>query len=183
MVRACPGWPGWNAAFMDYRSIKWIVFTGLSLTAPAMLFLVMAVMFMPAIFFVAGIGYVIPKALSPGHTGESLTFIVILGLHALVYAGTYYGVSVLFAKAVTLIKRRLIRNCIVALFCAGLVFMTRFPIYGSGGHGPMRWHPLSKLLDDFNKSYGAGTVEIVYGASILLLCGAILIRKFMKNRR
>jgi hypothetical protein len=81
---------------MDYRSIKWIIFTGLSLTAPAMLFFVMAVMFMPAIFFVAGIGYVIPKALSPGHFGESLSFIVILGIHALVYAGLYYVVSISF---------------------------------------------------------------------------------------
>ena len=79
---------------MDYRSVKWTIFFGLSLTAPAMLFLVMAVMFMPAIFFVAGIAYVIPKAFSPGSTGESLTFIVILGVHALVYAGLYYVVSV-----------------------------------------------------------------------------------------
>lgn len=94
--------------FMDYRSIKWIIFTGLSLTAPAMLFLVMAVMFMPAIFFVAGIGYVIPKAFSPGHASESLAFIVILGIHALIYAGLYYGVSVLFAKAITLIKKRFV---------------------------------------------------------------------------
>jgi hypothetical protein len=169
--------------FMDYRSIKWVIFTGLSLTAPAMLFMVMAVMFMPAIFFVAGIGYVIPKAFSPGHLSESLSFIVILGIHALVYALLYYGVSVLFAKAVTLIKRRLIRNCIVVVFCTGLVFMTQFPIYGGGGHGPIRWHPLSKLLGEFNKSYGAGTVEIVYGAVILLLCGILLIRKLRKNHR
>ena len=168
---------------MDYRSIKWIIFTGLSLTAPAILYLVMAVMFMPAIFFVAGIGYVIPIALSPGHTGESLLFIVILGIHALLYAGLYYVVSVLFAKAAMTIKRRLVRNCIIAAFCIGLVFMTRFPIYGGGGHGPIRWHSLSKLLGDFNKSYGAGTVEIVYCTTILLLCGTILIRIFKKNRR
>ena len=63
---------------MNYRSIKWIIFTALSLTAPAMLFLVMAVMFMPAIFFVAGIVYMIPKAFAPGHTGETLSFIIIL---------------------------------------------------------------------------------------------------------
>ena len=175
-------WLAW-VEFVDYRSIKWIIFTGLFLTAPAMLFLVMAVMFMPAIFFVAGIGYVIPKAFSPGNSFESLTFIVILGIHALVYAGLFYTISVLFAKAVTLIKRLLVRNCIVAAFCTGLVFMTRFPIYGGGGHGPIRWHPLSKLLGDFNKSYGAGTVEIVYGATILLLCGILLIRKLKKNHR
>jgi hypothetical protein len=141
---------------MDYRSIKWTIFTVLSLIAPAMLFLVMAVMFMPAIFFVAAIGYMIPKAFNPGHTAESLSFIVIFGIHALVYAGLYYGVSVVLAKAITLIK--------------------------GGGHGPMRWYPLSKLLGDFNKSYGTGTVEIVYGTAILLLCGIVLIRKLKKNR-
>ena len=168
---------------MDYRSIKWIIFTGLSLTAPAMLFMVMAVMFMPAVFFVAGIGYVIPKAFSPGHTGESLSFIVILGIHALVYAGLYYAVSVLFAKAAMLIKRRFVRNCVIAAFCIGLVFMTRFPMYGAGGHGPIRWHPLSELLGEFNKSYGEGTVEIVYGATILLLGVRFLIRKLKKDRR
>ena len=173
-------WPA-LMEFMDYRSIKWIIFTGLSLTAPAMLFLVMAVMFMPAVFFVAGIGYVIPKAFSPGHAGESLSFIVILGIHALVYAGLYYGVSVLFAKAVTLIKKRFVRNTIVVVFCLGLVFLTQFPVYGGGGHGPIRWHPLSKLLGDFNNSYGACTVEIVYGATILLLCGIMLIQKLKKK--
>ena len=180
MVRGCLclAW----VEFMDYRSIKWIIFTGLCLAAPAMLFFVMAVMFMPAIFFVAGIGYVIPKAFSPGHTGESLSFIAILSTHALFYAGLYYVVSVLFAKAAMMIKRRFARNCVLAAFCIGLAFMTRFPIYGGGGHGPIRWHPLSELLGEFNKSYGDGTVEIVYGATILLLCGAILIRKFKKNR-
>jgi hypothetical protein len=167
---------------MDYRSIKWIIFTGLSLTAPAMLFMVMAVLFMPAVFFVAGIAYVIPKAFSPGHFSESLSFIVILGIHVLVYAGLYYGISVLFAKVVTLIKRQLVRKGIVAVFCVGLVLMTRFPIYGGGGHGPIRWHPLSKLLGEFNQSYGAGTVEIVYGVAILLLGVGLLIQKLKKDR-
>lgn len=168
---------------MDYRSVKWTIFFGLSLTAPAMLFLVMAVMFMPAIFFVAGIAYVIPKAFRPGGTGESLTFIVILGVHALVYAGLYYGISVIFARAVTMIRQRLVRNSIVAAFCIGLVLMTQFPIYGAGGHSPIRWHPLAELLKDFNRSYGAGTVAIVYGAAILLLAGVLLIPKLKKNRR
>ena len=72
---------------MEYRTIKWIIFTVLALTAPAMLFLVMAVMFVPAVFFVAGIFYVIPKAFVSAHTSESLSFIAILGIHTLVYAG------------------------------------------------------------------------------------------------
>ena len=167
---------------MNYRSIKWIIFTVLSLTVPAMLFLVMAIMFMPAIFFAAGIGYVIPKAFMPGQTTESLSFIIILGLHTLVYAGLYYGVSVLIAKAISMIKMRFVRNCILVAFCLGLVVVTQFPVYGGGGHGPVRWQSLPELLGGFNKSYGTGSVEIVYGATILLMCGIILIGKFKKNR-
>jgi hypothetical protein len=113
--------------FMDYRSMKWTIFTLLSLTAPAMLFLVMAVMFMPAIFFVAAIGYMIPKALTPGHTAETMSFIVIFGIHALVYAGLYYGVSVVLAKVITMIKARVVRNSVIAAFCLGLGFLTQFP--------------------------------------------------------
>jgi hypothetical protein len=168
--------------FMDYRSIKWIIFTALSLTVPAMFFLVMAVMFIPAVFFVAGIGYVIPKAFSPGHGKESLWFIAILGVHVLVYAGVYYGISVLVAKAITMIKGQVARSCTLVILCLGLVSLTQFSIYGSGGHGPMRWHPLSHFLGDLNRSYGTGTVEIVYGTSIFLLCGILLFRK-LKNRR
>jgi hypothetical protein len=168
---------------MDYRSIKWTIFTVLSLTAPAMLFLVMAVVFIPAIFFVGGIVYVIPKAFIPAHTTESLSFIVIFSIHALVYAGLYYGVSVLLAKVITRIKGRVVRNCITVAFCSGLVLVAQFPVYGSGGHGPMRWFSLSELFSDINKSYGIGTVEIVYGAAMLLLCGMVLLRKFKKNHR
>ena len=166
---------------MDYRSIKWTIFTVLSLTAPAMLFLVMAVMFMPAVFFVAGVVYVIPKAFIPAHTTESLSFIVMLGIHALVYGGLYYGVSVLLAKVISPIKRRFVRNCIVAAICLGLMVLTQFPVYGSGGHGPMRWFSLAEFFSDINESYGTGTVEIVYGAAILLLGGMVLIRKLRKK--
>ena len=167
---------------MNYRSIKWIIFTVLSLTVPAMFFLFMVVMFIPAIFFVAGIGYVIPKIFVPGHTGESLGFIAILVVHALIYFGLYYGVSVLVAKVITLVKGRLMRNCIVVAICLGLVFLTQFPVYGGGGHSPIRWFPLSHVLGDLNKSYGTGTVGIVYGATILLLFGILLFPK-LKNGR
>jgi hypothetical protein len=37
------------------------------------------------------------------------------------------------------------------------------------------------LVGDFSRSHGTGTVEIVYGAAILLLCGTMLIRKYKKN--
>lgn len=164
---------------INYHSIKWIIFTTLSLTIPAMFFLVMAVMFMPAVFFVAGIGYVIPKLFIPGHATESFWFIAILSIHVLVYAGIYYGLSVMVAKVITMIKNRAARLCTLVALSLGLVFMTQFPIYGGGGHGPIKWLSLAEFLLELNKSYGPGTVQIVYGFAILL-CGILLFRKTRK---
>jgi hypothetical protein len=170
---------------MNYRSIKWILFTALSLTVPTVLFLFVVVMFVPAIFFVAGIGYVFPKVFTSGHFGESLGYIAILGVHALIFFGLHYGVSVIVAKLTSLIKKPLARNCIVAAICSGLVFLARFPIYGGGGHGPVYWYTLSQLFDELNKSYGTGAVQIVYGAAILLLLGILSFPKIknLKNSR
>lgn len=170
---------------MNYRSIKWIIFTALSLTVPTVFFLFVVVMFVPAIFYVAGIGYVIPKIFTSGHFGESLGFIAILGVHGLIYFGLYYGVSIIVAKLISLIKGRLLRSCIVGVICLGLVFLTQFPVYGGGGHGPTYQYTLSQLFGELNKSYGTGAVQIVYGAAILLLFGILLYPKFknMKTSR
>lgn len=170
---------------MNYRSVKWIIFTALSLTVPTLFFLFVVVMFVPAIFFVAGIGYVIPKVFTSGHFGESLGFIAILGVHGLIYFGLYYGVSVILAKLISLIKWRLVKTCLVATICLGLVFLTQFPVYGGGGHGPTYQYTLSQLFDELNKSYGTGAVQIVYGAALILLLGILLYPKFknIKNSR
>lgn len=164
---------------MTYQSIKWIVFTALALTVPAVFFLVMVVMFMPAVFFVAGIGYVIPKLFAAGSVGESMSFIVIMGVHALIYAALYYGLSVAIARALHLIRSQVARVIAVAAVCMGLGSVTLFPVYGAGGHGPMRWFTLVEFLTDVNKSYGTGSVQLVYGAAILLL--AVFL--FWKMRR
>lgn len=165
---------------MTYRPTKWIIFTALFLTIPALLFLGMAVMFMPAVFFVAGIGYVISKLFKPGPVNESLVFIAILSIHVLIYAGIYYGISVIVAKAITVIKNRVARLCTLVALILSLVLMTQFPIYGSGGEGPIKWVSLTKILIDINKSYGAGTVPIVYGTAICL-CLILLFRKPKKH--
>ena len=167
---------------MNYRSIKWIIFTVLSLTVPTLFFLFVVVMLVPAIFYVAGVGYVIPKVFTSGHFGESLGFIAILGVHGLIYFGLYYVVSVIVAKLISLIKKRLIKNCLVVVICSGLVFLTQFPVYGGGGHGPMYQYTLAQLFGELNKSYGAGAVQIVYGAALILLLGILLYPKF-KNIR
>ncbi len=167
---------------MNYRTIKWTIFTALFLTAPALLFLIQVVIFLPAIFFVAGIVYVIPKAFSPGHVGESLAFMAFLGVHVLIFAGLYYLVSTLCAKVITFIKEGLARNCTVGALCLGLAGVTQLPVYGSGGHSPMHWVTLPQALTDLDKSYGAGTVWIVYGTALLVFSGVLLLRHLRSHR-
>jgi hypothetical protein len=84
------------------------------------------------------------------------------------------------AKAITMIKNRVARLCILVALSLGLVFTTQFPIYGGGGEGPIKWVSLTEFLIDINKSYGAGTVPIVYGIAICL-CVILLFRKPKKN--
>ena len=106
---------------MTYSVMKWALFTLLLLVAPALLFLVMAFMFMPAIFFAAGILYMIPKALVPAHTSETLTFIGFFGLHLLIYVGLYYLISVAAAKLLFLIRNARARNAAFTVVCIGVV--------------------------------------------------------------
>jgi len=124
---------------MTDRAIEWTMFTALFLTAPALLFLIQVVMFFPAIFFLAGLVSVVPKAFVPGHTAGSLAFIVFLGVHALINGRLLYGIAVLAAKTITLTNRPHVRNAAVATVCAGLAGLTLVPVYRAGVHGPMHW--------------------------------------------
>jgi hypothetical protein len=141
----------------------------------------MVVMFIPAVFFVGGLAYVIPKAFVPGHTMESLSFIIMLGIHILVYTGVYYGISVLAAKLITLINNLVVRFCILLILLLGLVSITQLSIYGGVGHGPVHLLTLAELFADLNKSYGSGTVAIVYGTFIILFSLIVLLRKYKKK--
>ena len=53
------------------------------------------------------------------------------------------------------------------------------PVYGGGGHGPMRWQNLAEFLNELNMLYGAGAIPTVYGVTLLLLGGYLLV----KNRK
>ena len=69
--------------------------------------------------------------------------------------------------------------CGVSLLCLGLELLTMLPVYGGGGHGPMRWRTLAEFLNELNMLYGLGAIPMVYGITLLLLGGYLLI----KNRR
>ncbi len=163
---------------MHYPTIKWILFLTLFCAAPALLFFVVAVMFMPAVFIAAAMVGVIPKLFSPGHAGESLAFLFILGIHALVYLGLYYGLAVILARLIERVRTPRGRNGLVLAICSGLLTTTLLPIYGSGGHGPMRWVNLPALLAEIDRSYGSGTVALVYGAALLVVLGL----RWLRNR-
>jgi hypothetical protein len=162
--------------------MKWALFTLLLLIAPALLFLVMAFMFMPAIFFAAGILYMIPKALVPAHTSETLTFIGFFGLHLLIYVGLYYLIAVAAAKLLFLIRNARARNAAFAFLFIGVVALALFPVYGSGGHGPAEWRSLPGVFQEVNNDYGPYTVAIVYGAFFLCLAALWLYRRHRRKR-
>jgi len=139
---------------VTYPLVKWTLFTLLMLMAPALLFLVMAFMLIPAIFFAAGIVYMIPKALVPSQTMETLTFIGFFGVHLLIYVGFYYLISVIGAKLLFLIRNPTTRNTAFAFVCFGLMIVTLLPVYGGGGHGPVRWNTLLGVFHEVNRDYG-----------------------------
>lgn len=165
---------------MSYSTIKWTILVALLLTVPAMLFLVQVVMFFPAIFFVAGIIFMVPKAIIHSKSTETLWFIVIFGIHFLVYFGIYYLVSIIVAKLISIIKSSNVKKIIVVIILAALVIITQLPVYGGGGHGPIEWVTLTEMLGDVNKSYGKGAVITVYGCTVLLIVSIFLLRRRKK---
>ncbi len=149
--------------------ITWILFTALMLFPPAVLFLIMVIMFMPAVFFFAGLIYMIPKLFVPGHTSETFSFMVIFGLHALIYSGIYYVVARVLATGIAKLKSNIIKICTVIMLLAGSGSVTLLLVYGGGGHGPIRWRTLAALLGELSRSYGDVNLLVVYAVSISFL--------------
>jgi len=165
-----------------YPFVKWTLFTLLMLIAPSLLFLVMAFMFVPAIFFAAGIVYMIPKALVPSQTMETLTFIGFFGVHLLVYAGVYYLLSVIGAKLLFLVRNPTTRNTAFAVVCLGVMLMALLPVYGGGGHGPIRWNTLLDVFHELNRDYGPYTVLAVYGSYVVCVAALMGYRKHRRGK-
>lgn len=165
---------------MSYRTIKWTIFIALFLTVPAMLFLVQAVMFFPAIFFAAGILFLIKKIIITLGSHDTIPFLVIFVIHFLIYFGIYYLISVIAAKLISKIKSASVKKVIVATILIGLVIVTQLSVYGGGGHGPMEWVTLSEFLADLNKSYGKFTVVAVYGCTAVLIGSILVLKRYRK---
>jgi hypothetical protein len=157
---------------MDYTSIKWIIFVALLLTVPAILFMIQVVFFIPAVFFLAGMFWSVTKLWS-GNVGETAIFIAFFGIHLLVFGSLYYGIAVLLAKGVSAMASSAVRAAIVVMLVFGLGILTQLPIYGGGGHQPMKWKPLSAAIQP---DYGPAAIPLVY-IPILTVLVALLIRR------
>jgi hypothetical protein len=146
------------------------------LTLPAMLFLVQAVMFFPAIFFIAGIAYMVPKSLISTSIGEMFAFIAFFGVHLAIYFGIFFAISAILAKLISLIPSAVVRYASVAALCTAMALVTLFPVYGGGGHGPMRWVTWAGMVEEIERSYGSGSTILVYGGTFVGIGAIVLFR-------
>jgi hypothetical protein len=158
---------------MRQRTIMWTLLLAMFLTLPTMLFLVQAVMFIPAIFYVAGILYMIPKALTSGSLGEMLTFLLFFGVHLGVYFVIYYVIGAILAKLISLFPNAFARHASVVALCAAMVAVMFFPVYGGGGHGPIQWETFGRVVQELERDYGRGATLIIYGGTLVVI-GAIV---------
>ncbi|NIV43131.1 MAG: hypothetical protein GWN11_03465 [Candidatus Dadabacteria bacterium] len=145
-----------------------------------MLFLVQAVMFFPAIFFVAGILFLIQKAIISLGSHDTIPFLVIFVIHLVVYFGIYYLVSVIAAKLISRIPSDNIKKVIIVSILLGLIILTQLSVYGAGRHSRMEWVTLAEFLADLNKLYGRFAAALVYGCTAVLI-GSLLV--FKRNRK
>lgn len=164
---------------MSYRAIKWTILWALFLTVPSMLFMVQAVIFLPAIFFVGGLFVSLSKIPQQG-ISEPIIFVVFLGVHLLIYFAVYYVISILTAKVISRIRSVNIRHITVfsVLICLGI--LTLLPIYGGGGHGPIRW---GSLLFSVGKDYGTKALIIIYLPAIILPVMFIIFQRWKQLKK
>lgn len=112
----------------------WIVLLwSLIATLPGMVFLVQVVIFMPANMMFAYL--VLGLAEGPNEIGMILFF----GVFSLITLGIWALLATLLAKLVCRLKQSRARNLLLGILVSALFLLPFLPVYGSGGHGPMRW--------------------------------------------
>lgn len=171
-----------DRSILSARVMRWTLFSLLFLIAPALLFLVQAFMFIPTVFFAAGILYMIPKLLNLSHFMETLVFMGFFAVHLLIHAGVYLLISAICAKLLSLIPNIAARGTVFAILCLSVASLALFPFYGSGGHGGTRWLVLLDVFQEVNRDYGSYTVALTYGAFFACLFAWIAIGKRRRNK-
>ena len=152
---------------MRYEQIRIILFWTMACTVPSLVFLIQVVMLMPANVLAAYLLLGIGEAMGGQANSELFFFAVVFAVPFLISLAIFAGLSTLIAKLIALLKAPAPRNVLTALLVIGLWSAALLPIYGSGGHGPMKWVNMLGVVEEFGR-YGWW---YVYGPTVLL--GAI----------
>lgn len=166
---------------MNRLTIRWILFVVMFLTLPSMLFMVQAVLFIPAIFYVAGILYMIYKVTIWGNFGETFVFILFFGVHLVVYFVLFIVIASILATLTSMLTNQIARYVVVALLCCAMVVVTFFPLYGGGGHGPIEWVTLPELIGTVERDYGTGSTLAVYGGTLVAIAALVGFRRWRRQ--
>ena len=161
---------------MSQKTIRWTLLVAMFLTLPSLLFLIQVVMLFPAIFFVAGIVYMVPKSLVGLRLGEMLGYIAFFGVHIAVYFGIFFTISAILARLISLIPNAVVRYASVAALCSAMAILTLFPVYGAGGHGPMKWVTWAGMVEEIERTYGSGSTILVYGGTFVAIVAVVVFR-------
>lgn len=162
---------------LDYPAMTGALFAVLFGSAPALVFLMQVFLVMPPLFLLAGILYMIPKAMEPAQAVETFTFMGIFAVHLLIFSAFYLNLARGLAKLLSLIGNIRARGAAFVLVFATTASVSVLPIYGYGGHSRAAWGPLWLMFEKVNESYGANAVLAVYGVFALSVSAWILYRK------
>jgi len=167
---------------LSEKTFRTILFVALLLTAPALLFLVQAFFVVPPVFLLAGLLYMLKKSVVSGFGMENLTFIAFFLIHLAIFGGLYWLVALVLGKVAKLAHRGAPRILLLLALLGGLTGLTQLPIYGGGGHSPARLGPLQHLLAELERSYGSGSMLVVYLTAAGLVGATLAWRRWRKKK-
>jgi hypothetical protein len=136
---------------MRYEYLRIVLFWVMVATLPGVIFLVQIIMIMPANVMLAHALVGLAK-LGQGHFDGA--FMLLFGACFLVTALVWLVLATAVARLVCLARNPAVRNSLAAVLVLGMVGLAMFPVYGAGGHGPMRWTNLPGVLADFGPAQG-----------------------------
>lgn len=147
---------------MRYEYLRIVLFWVMVATLPGVIFLVQIIMIMPANVMLAHALVGLAK-LGQGYFDGA--FMLLFGGCFLVTALVWLVIAIAVARLVCLARSPLVRNMLAALLVLGMVALAMFPVYGAGGHGPMRWTNLPGVLGDFGPAQGTLIVFVTIAAA------------------
>ena len=163
---------------MSEKTFRTILFVALILVAPALLFMVQVFFLVPTVFLLAGTLLMTVKSLTSGFDSENLAFLAFFAVHFLLFGGIYWLLAFAMARLASLFPSATARRTLLGLLLLGLSVLSQAPVYGGGGHGPLRMGPLQFVLKEMGGSYGQGAVWGVY-----LVALATVLLPFAMHRR